>query len=134
MDRVRLGRTNMMVSRLGFGTIPMRRLPTNDAVALIRRCLDLGVAFVDTANRYFPSEEALGKAIKGRRDEVVIATKSISRTREGVQKDLELSLERLSVDFIDLYQVHDIKDFKALDQLLAPMANCRHLKMPRRQA
>jgi len=89
-------------------------------VAVVRKCLDLGVTFLDTANAYTNSEERIGKAIAGRREELVIATKSLSRKREGVEKHLNLSLQRLNVKYIDLYQFHGISDKASLDMIMAP--------------
>jgi hypothetical protein len=120
MEMVRLGRTNMMVSRLGFGGIPIQRLPEENAVAVVKRCLDLGITFLDTANGYTTSEERIGKAIAGRRHKVILATKSGARNREDLEKHLKLSLKRLGVDYIDLYQFHGVNDFKSLDAVLAP--------------
>jgi len=109
----------MTVSRLGFGGIPIQRLNDDEAVAVVKKCLDLGINFLDTANAYTTSEERIGRAIAGRRQELVIATKSLSRKREGVEKHLKLSLERLNVEYIDLYQFHGISDFNSLDMILA---------------
>lgn len=120
MDTLRLGRTEMMVSKLGFGGIPIQRLSEDEAVAVVRRCLELGVTFLDTANAYTTSEARIGKAIKGRREEVIIATKSASRSPEGVAGHLKMSLERLGVDYIDLYQFHGVSDFKSLETVLDP--------------
>ena len=120
MEFVRLGRTNMMVSRLGFGGIPIQRLSEEDAVAVVKRCLDLGVTFLDTANGYTTSEERIGKAIAGRREKVIVATKSGARNREDFEKHMKLSLHRLGVDYIDLYQFHGVNDFKSLEGVLAP--------------
>jgi uncharacterized protein len=120
MDTFRLGRTNMMVTRLGFGGIPIQRLSEADAVAVVKRCLDLGINFIDTANGYSTSEERIGKAIKGRRESVFLATKSGSKNPEEFQKHLQLSLTRLGVDYIDLYQFHGVSDFKNLDKVMEP--------------
>jgi predicted aldo/keto reductase-like oxidoreductase len=120
LEKIRLGKTNMFVSRLGFGGIPIQRLGEDDAVAVIKRCLDLGITFLDTANAYTISEERIGKAIAGRREEVILATKSTSRKREGVEKHLNLSLVRLNVKYIDLYQFHGVSDKASLDRVLAP--------------
>ena len=120
METIRLGKTEMMVSKLGFGGIPIQRLSEDEAVAVVRRCLDLGITFLDTANGYTTSEERIGKAIKGRRQGLILATKSGARTREGVEEHLKLSLERLGVDFIDLYQFHGVSDSKNLDMVLDP--------------
>lgn len=120
MEKIRLGKTNLFISRLGFGGIPIQRLNEDDAVAVVKRCLDLGVTFLDTANAYTTSEERIGKAIAGRREGLVLATKSTSRKREGVEKHLNLSLQRLNVKYIDLYQFHGVSDRASLDMVLAP--------------
>jgi predicted aldo/keto reductase-like oxidoreductase len=120
LEKIRLGKTNMLVSRLGFGGIPIQRLNEDEAVAVVKRCLDLGITFLDTANAYTTSEERIGKAIAGRREGLVLATKSTSRKREGVEKHLNLSLLRLNVKYIDLYQFHGVSDMASLDMVLAP--------------
>jgi len=89
-------------------------------VAVVRRCLELGITYIDTANGYTTSEERIGKAISGRRQELILATKSLSRSGEGVEKHLKLSLERLGVESIDLYQFHNVTDSNTLNTLLAP--------------
>ncbi len=118
MERIRLGKTNMMVSRIGFGSIPIQRLPDDEAVAVIKKCLDLGITYIDTANGYTTSEGRIGKAIVGQRQGLILATKSNSRTREGIESHLKLSLKQLGVDSIDLYQFHAVSDFKTLDMIL----------------
>lgn len=120
MDEMRLGRTGMKVSRLGFGSIPIQRVSEEEAIAVVQKCLDLGITFIDTANAYTTSEVRIGKSIKGRRGEVVIATKSASRSREGIKGHLSMSLERLGLDCIDLYQFHQVSDFKSLEIVLDP--------------
>jgi predicted aldo/keto reductase-like oxidoreductase len=115
----------MMVSRIGFGGIPIQRANEDTAVAVVRRCLDLGINFIDTANAYTNSEERIGKAISGKRHSAILATKSTARTRERMEKHLQQSLKRLGVEQIDLYQFHQVGDLKALDSLLdrnGPMA------------
>jgi len=120
MEMIRLGKTEMMVSKLGFGGIPIQRVSEDAAVAVIKMCLELGITFIDIANAYTTSEERIGKAISGRREGLILATKSTSRSREGVERHLKLSLERLGVQSIDLYQFHQVGDFKALDMVLDP--------------
>ena len=119
MEKIRLGRTGMMVTKLGFGGIPIQRLTEEDAVDVVKRCMDLGINFIDTANGYSTSEERIGKAIKGKRDQVILATKSHNRTTDGIAGDIELSLERLGVDSIDLFQFHQVFDQEGLDKVLA---------------
>jgi len=118
LEAIRLGKSEMMVSRLGFGGIPIQRLSEDEAVKVVRRCTDLGITFLDTANGYTTSEERIGKAIKGRREGLFIATKSGARTREGVEEHLKLSLERLGVDYIDLYQFHGVSNAENLKMVL----------------
>jgi uncharacterized protein len=121
MDRVRLGRTNLMVSRIGFGGIPIQRRTEADAIAVVRRCLDHDINFIDTANGYTTSEERIGKAIAGRkRKDLIIATKSGARDKEGIAKHLEKSLKMLGTDYIDLYQFHGVNDVKNLEMVLDP--------------
>ncbi len=120
MEKIRLGRTGMMATRLGFGGIPIQRVPEEEAIAVVQKCLDLGINFLDTANGYTTSEERIGKAIKGKREDVFLATKSQARAREDVEKHIKLSLERLDVDYIDLYQLHNISDTKALETAIDP--------------
>ena len=120
MDKVRLGKTGLMVNKIGFGGIPIQRLTEAEAVNVVSRCLDLGVNFIDTANGYSTSEERIGKAVKGRRHDVYIATKTGARTKEGIKENLELSLKRLDTDYIDLYQFHGVNDMPTIDKILDP--------------
>lgn len=120
MEKIRLGRTNMLVSRLGFGGIPIQRVSEDEAVAVVRRCLELGINYIDTATGYTTSEERIGKAISGRREGIILATKSPGRTREEVESHLQLSLKRLGVESIDLYQFHNVADLNTLDMVLDP--------------
>ena len=120
MKSVRLGKTGLMVSRVGFGGIPIQRLTEAEAVRVVQRCLDLGVTFLDTANGYSTSEERIGKAIAGRREQVIIATKTGARDRATAQEHLELSLKRLNVETIDLWQFHNVSTFEDYEQVLGP--------------
>ena len=119
MHQVRLGRTELMVSAVAFGGIPIQRLSEDDAVAVVRHCLDRGVNFIDTANGYTTSEAWIGKAIAARREGLIIATKSGARTGDGVREHLALSLERLGVETIDLYQFHGVSTSEMYEQTLA---------------
>ncbi len=121
MEKIRLARTGLTVSKLGFGSIPIQRLSEDDeAIAVITRCLDLGINFIDSANAYTTSERRIGKAIRGRRQGLVLATKSGARTADLLQEHLELSLKQFGVDTIDLYQVHNVSDSDFLAQVLDP--------------
>jgi len=129
MNYVRLGRTGMEVSRICLGCMtygdPNRgahtwTLPEEQARPFIRRALELGINFFDTANTYSDgsSEEILGRAIRdfANRDEVVIATKVYFSERRGpnarglsrktIMANIDASLQRLSMDHVDLFQIH----------------------------
>ena len=109
MDRIRLGRTGMMVSRSGFGAIPIQRIDAAEACRLLRKAFDHGINFFDTARSYTDSEEKIGLALSGVRGEVILATKSKAKDRKGLLADLETSLGRLKTDCVDLIQLHNPK-------------------------
>jgi aryl-alcohol dehydrogenase-like predicted oxidoreductase len=116
-----LGRTGIQVSPYCLGTMvfgPFGNPDHDDAIRIIHRALDAGINFVDTADRYSQgeSEEIVGKALKGRRDDVVLATKvngpmsedpnHQGNSRRWIIAEAEHSLRRLQTDYIDLYQTH----------------------------
>ncbi|MHB8104534.1 MAG: aldo/keto reductase, partial [Dehalococcoidales bacterium] len=107
-------------TRLGFGGIPIQRLTEAEAVKVVQKCLDLGINYIDTANGYSTSEERIGKAVKGRRHDVFVATKTFPGTPDIIEKNLELSLQRLDTDYIDLYQFHGINDKATLGKIVDP--------------
>ena len=126
MDYRLLGRTGVEVSPLALGTMMFGawgNKDTDDSIRVIHRALDAGINFVDTADVYSggESEEIVGKALKGRRDDVVLATKFAmpvdggpmgeghnrgGGSRRYIMTAVEDSLRRLGTDYIDLYQVH----------------------------
>ncbi len=120
MRQVELGRTGLRVSEVAFGGIPIQRLTDDEAVAVVRRCLDLGVTMLDTAHGYGSSEERIGRAIAGRRKGLVIATKSPAREAAPFREQMELSFRRLGVDHIDLFQFHNVSTAEDLEKVLAP--------------
>ncbi len=107
MDKIRLGKTNLMVSRTSFGCIPIQRLSDEDSTALLRAAFGGGVNFYDTARAYTTSERKIGLALGDVRDQIIIASKTMAETGEGLEKDLDTSLSELKTDYIDLYQLHN---------------------------
>jgi predicted aldo/keto reductase-like oxidoreductase len=105
-----LGRTGLKVTEIGFGGIPIQIVGKSQAVTIVRRALDLGINFIDTARAYTTSEERIGEAIKGQRDRCVIATKTTARTPDQAVKDLQTSLSLLGTSSVDLYQLHNINN------------------------
>ena len=107
MQYVTLGKTGLKISRMGFGGIPIQRIDREGTKVLMGRLLEEGINYIDTARGYTVSEEFLGYALEGIRDRFVLATKSMSRTKEAMAADIEKSLSNLRTDYIDLYQVHN---------------------------
>ena len=114
-----LGKTGLKISRLGFGGIPIQRIDAEGTKALMHRMVDAGINFIDTARGYTVSEEYLGYALEGIREHFIIATKSMSRTKEAMAADIDISLKNLRTDYIDLYQVHNATP-EQVQQVMAP--------------
>lgn len=119
MEYVTLGKTGLKIARLGFGGIPIQRVDAAITKELIHAMAEKGLNYIDTARGYTVSEEYLGEALEGIRDKFILATKSMSRTKEGMAADIEISLKNLRTDYIDVYQVHN-PNLEQLDQVLAP--------------
>lgn len=129
MKKTRLGQTDLFVSKIGFGGIPITRVSKGKAVALVRKALDSGINFIDTAVGYTDSEEKIGAAISGRkRKEIILATKAMGDTDEKMSANINQSLRRLGVDYIDLYQLHGVNNFKRLDAALKKGGSLEALK------
>jgi predicted aldo/keto reductase-like oxidoreductase len=109
LERTRLGKTELAVSRSGFGVLPLQRVPMDGAVRILRAALDGGVTFYDTARGYTDSESKVGAAFEGARDKVIIATKSHAGGGESMTADLHTSLKELRTDYVDIYQFHNAK-------------------------
>ncbi len=120
MRYVTLGRTGLRVSAVGFGGIPIQRVSDARAVRAIRAALDLGVNFFDTAAGYADSQRKIGEGIKGRRDGLVIATKSSQRSAEGIASHVEQALVELGVETIDLFQLHGVNNEEKWNAMSAP--------------
>ncbi|MBQ6858235.1 MAG: aldo/keto reductase [Clostridia bacterium] len=107
MEYTTLGKTGLRISRMGFGGIPIQKVDVGTVRKLMESLAEKGVNYIDTARGYTVSESYLGEALEGMRDKFVIATKSMARTKEAMEKDIEISLANLRTDYIDLYQVHN---------------------------
>jgi len=107
VNTVTLGRTGLTVNKNGFGALPIQRIRKEEAVAIVRRALDGGITFFDTARLYSDSEEKLGAALAGRREKVILATKTPATDAASFWRDLEASLAALQTDYIDLFQFHN---------------------------
>ena len=114
-----LGKTGLKISRMGFGGIPIQRIDAEGTKVLVHQMLEAGINYIDTARGYTVSEEYLGYALEGIRDKFIIATKSMSRTKEAMATDIDISLKNLRTDYIDLYQVHNATP-EQVEQVMAP--------------
>jgi aryl-alcohol dehydrogenase-like predicted oxidoreductase len=140
MEKRALGKQGLMVSAIGLGCMGMSEFygpaDENESIATIQRALDAGVTFLDTADVYgpFKNERLVGRAIRGRRDEVVLATKfgnqrgedggwlGVNGRPEYVQSACDASLARLGVDFIDLYYQHRVDTTVPIEDTVGAMA------------
>lgn len=120
MQKRRLGRTNLMVSVIGFGGLIIPRISLDEAVQVVGKALDLGVNFIDTAKSYGDSEEKIGAAIMGRRDSCIITSKSLANDKDRLLADIDIGLEHLHTDRIDIYQLHNVSSSERLERTLAP--------------
>jgi len=134
-----LGKSGLVVSSMGLGCMGMSEFYAGrneqEAIATIHRALEIGISLLDTADMYgpFTNEELVGRAIKGRRDEVVLATKfgnvrgadgsfrGVNGRPEYVIEACELSLRRLAVDTIDLYYQHRVDPNTPIEDTVGAM-------------
>lgn len=120
MERVRLGKTSLMVSRVGLGGIPITRLNKEEGIKVVQKALDLGINFIDTARGYEDSEEKIGQAINGRkREEIIISSKSSALDKATFLEHLDLSLEKLGTDYIDIYHLHIVNSREKMRRVMS---------------
>jgi predicted aldo/keto reductase-like oxidoreductase len=120
MKRIVIGKTGLEVNRLGFGGIPIQTVREGQAVETVFHAVMKGVDFIDTSRAYTTSERRIGKALQRTDKRVILASKSHSRTSEGIRADLETSLRELHVDYIDLYQCHFVRDEDDYNRVISP--------------
>lgn len=115
----RLGKTNIKVFPIAFGGIPIQRVNIVKAVKVIRRAINLGINFIDTARGYTDSEIKIREALKGIDKKIYIASKSPNRTKDGILEDIKISLKNLDLKKIDIYYLHGVNNKDTFDKVFS---------------
>lgn len=110
MRKIRLGKTELMVTSTAMGCLPVQRCDEDYAVRLLRAAYEGGINYFDTANAYTDSEKKIGLALSDVRDKIIISTKSAARDKAGVLAHIENSLRMMNTDYIDLFQFHQVTE------------------------
>ena len=118
----RLGKTGIDVSILGLGGEGVLRTYGYDKETydLINRAIDLGVTYLESARAYSGSETYYGKALRERRKEIFLASKSHARDKKGALQHLRETLKNMKTDHLDLWQVHDVRTKEDVEEIFAP--------------
>jgi len=130
MEKVRLGRTNLIVSKLGWGGIPIQRVGEREAVYVIRAVIEMGVNLLDTARAYTNSEHRIGLALEKTDRPVVLSSKSLVKTAK-IYNDVQESLKQLRVRKVNIYHLHSVSSFGEYERVMAPGGAYEGLKRAR---
>ncbi|MBN1580622.1 MAG: aldo/keto reductase [Anaerolineae bacterium] len=122
LPKIALGATGMTASRFGLGGFHQVEISSEIVTQVVDAFLDVGGNYIETARSYGngASEEKLGRALKGRRDRVILASKSGRRDGNGIRQELEASLKALRTDHIEFYFFHGVNTMEELDTITAP--------------
>jgi uncharacterized protein len=115
MQRMLIGDTGIEVLRLGLGGIPLQRITETEAVEVVSYAIEKGIDFIDTARNYTVSESRIGMAIEHSNKKVIVSSKSVDRTSDGIRREIEKSMKELKVSHIDFYHCHSVgsdEDYK----------------------
>ena len=107
MDKIRLGKTGLTVSKNGFGALPVQRADMKTACRILKKAYEGGINYFDTARFYTDSEEKIGMALSDVRENIIISTKTMATKVEDFWDQLKTSLSLLKTDYIDIYQFHN---------------------------
>lgn len=113
-----LGKTGLEVNPIGLGGIPIQRVTREEGIEIIHKAIEMGVNFIDSAKGYTCSEEYIGYGIKGYRDKVFLASKSMARSYDKMYDDVIDSLEKFQTNYIDLYQFHNVKSMEEFEWMM----------------
>jgi predicted aldo/keto reductase-like oxidoreductase len=119
MEKVRLGKTNLIVTKLGWGGIPIQRAGEREAVSVIRAVIEMGVDLLDTARAYTNSEHRIGLALQRTDRPVILSSKSLVRTAK-IYNEVHESLKQMKVKKVNIYHLHGVSDFEDYEKVMAP--------------
>ncbi len=118
MEKVRLGKTNLVVTKLGWGGIPIQRVGEREAVSVIRTVIEMGTDLLDTARGYTNSEHRIGLALQKIDRPVVLSSKSHVKTAR-IYNDVQESLKQVKVKKINIYHLHNVSNFEDYEKVMA---------------
>jgi predicted aldo/keto reductase-like oxidoreductase len=130
MEKVRLGRTGLFVTKLGWGGIPIQRAYEDEAILVIKAVVEMGVDLLDTARVYTNSEYRIGMAIQNMNKPVILSSKSNVRT-EKIFEDVKISLQQMRVKKIPIYHLHNVSNFEEYDKVMGSGGAYEGLKRAR---
>ena len=119
MRKVRLGRTNLIVTQLGWGGIPIQRVGEREAVSVIRAVVEMGVDLLDTSRAYTNSEYRIGLALQETDMPVILSSKSLVRT-DKIYDEVKESLRQLKLKKVDIYHLHAVSNSQDYEKVMAP--------------
>lgn len=128
MKKVRLGKTELYVTKPAIGCLPVQRCSEEYGAKLLRAAYEGGINYFDTANAYTDSEKKIGLALSDVRENIIISTKSAAGDKAGVLAHIENSLKMMKTDYIDLFQLHQITEVPDLNDPNSPIAGALEAK------
>jgi uncharacterized protein len=108
MNRMLISDTSIEVSRLGLGGIPLQRISEKEAIEVVSYAIERGIDFIDTARNYTVSETRIGIALEQSDKKVVLSSKSVDRTADGIRREIDKSMKELKVNHINFYHCHTV--------------------------
>jgi predicted aldo/keto reductase-like oxidoreductase len=130
MEKVRLGRTNLFVTKLGWGGIPIQRVSEEEGVSVIRAVVDMGVDLLDTARGYTNSEHRIGLALQKTSRQPILSSKSPVRTNK-IYGDVQTGLKQMEVKKIPIYHLHAVNHFQDYEKVMGAGGAYEGLKRAR---
>jgi predicted aldo/keto reductase-like oxidoreductase len=132
MEKVRLGRTNLIVKKLGWGGIPIQRVGEREGVSVIRAVVEMGVDLLDSARAYTNSEHKIGLALQKVNRPVILSTKSAVKT-EKIYDEVHESLRQLNIKELNIYHLHNVSKLEDYEKVMSPGGAYHGLKRAQKE-